>query len=599
MDPVTLIVTALASGTSAGVLNTLTDDAREAVKSAYRRLHNLAKTRLVGHPDGEISLERYENAPQKWKAMLASELAEAGAAHDAELVEAAQTVMQIVDAVGAGAGKYSVSVGDSRAVQVGDGNQQFNIYSTAHAEPRTSPGPRFHPGESGNEAAFGPVYDEAGGKSILGEAVGAAREEGPGVVQYFKGGPGRGPAVICALYSQVPVAVSQNIWNEIRAVGKGTYAGVAALGYPVRALATENSFISSQADEVELDGGEWGRGKLVLADDRWRWRPEIIFDSKAYQYRSTRPARTGEMDLRLRCVLNVPTAEDGLRISEPGRKKVIDALPSTGMVAMVQTLASRYHLQVPTLEWRETPGPMGSNDTLRAAYDLAVPGPDGRTALQAAVSLSLPTGAWGGVLAIADFEIDFDAVRPGASSGENPVRIAPELKVSVPELAGFYGSAWQTVQLMPTAAISDVRELCPAGAPRLELYVDNDRHGNSGAARTMRILDMIDMTPFGRTRKPDIDYCSVGITVPVGLAGDEIDRVVRKAIIRMAEDAGFTETESVQIGLLPGYQRFRTATARFSCASAVEGWSAPRIRCSLGRDSSSSSFASFARPVSR
>jgi hypothetical protein len=128
MDPVTLIVTALATGASAGTIEALKDDVRDAVKRTYGKLRGLAKKRIAGRPDGELALERHESAPQRWESVLAGELTEAGAASDADLVAAAKALMELVDEAGARTGKYNVTITDSKGVQVGDGNIQVNRF---------------------------------------------------------------------------------------------------------------------------------------------------------------------------------------------------------------------------------------------------------------------------------------------------------------------------------------------------------------------------------------------------------------------------------------------------------------------------------------
>ncbi len=128
MDPITLIVAALATGASAGVIDALKDDVRDAVAAAYAKLRGLARKRVAGRPDGELALERHETAPQKWESVLTSELAEAAAADDAELVAAAQALMELVDEAGTRVGKYNVMIKDSKGVQVGDGSIQVNRF---------------------------------------------------------------------------------------------------------------------------------------------------------------------------------------------------------------------------------------------------------------------------------------------------------------------------------------------------------------------------------------------------------------------------------------------------------------------------------------
>jgi hypothetical protein len=128
VDPVTLIVTALATGASAGTIDALKDDLRDAAKRAYAKLRELAKKRVAGRPDGELALERHESAPQRWESVLAGELSEAGAASDADLVAAAKALMELVDRAGARTGKYNVTIKDSKGVQVGDSNIQVNRF---------------------------------------------------------------------------------------------------------------------------------------------------------------------------------------------------------------------------------------------------------------------------------------------------------------------------------------------------------------------------------------------------------------------------------------------------------------------------------------
>ena len=74
MDPVTLIVTALAAGAVLG----LKDVTSAAVKDAYAGLKALVKKRFAGRPKGELVLAEHETAPQTWDEPLAAELAAAG-----------------------------------------------------------------------------------------------------------------------------------------------------------------------------------------------------------------------------------------------------------------------------------------------------------------------------------------------------------------------------------------------------------------------------------------------------------------------------------------------------------------------------------------
>ena len=128
MDPITLIVAALAAGASGGAISALQDDVKGAVVAAYGKLRGLVARRVAGNPGAELALTEYEADPEDWQTPLTAKLTQLGAADDTELVAAAKALMELVDGVGARAGKYNVKVANSTGVQVGDGNVQFNTF---------------------------------------------------------------------------------------------------------------------------------------------------------------------------------------------------------------------------------------------------------------------------------------------------------------------------------------------------------------------------------------------------------------------------------------------------------------------------------------
>src|SRR6185437_14836341 len=71
MDPVTVIVAALAAGSAAAAREGTPD----AVKGAYARLLEGVRERLAGQPGGEMALAKYDADPQAGRALLAEELA--------------------------------------------------------------------------------------------------------------------------------------------------------------------------------------------------------------------------------------------------------------------------------------------------------------------------------------------------------------------------------------------------------------------------------------------------------------------------------------------------------------------------------------------
>ena len=128
MEEVSLIVTALATGAAGGALDALKDDVKDKAKAVYVKLHELVRRRLRGNASAEIILSEHQADPETYAAPLAKKLAEAGAGGDAELVATARAFMELVDEAGARSGKYSVTIKDSKGIQVGDGNIQVNKF---------------------------------------------------------------------------------------------------------------------------------------------------------------------------------------------------------------------------------------------------------------------------------------------------------------------------------------------------------------------------------------------------------------------------------------------------------------------------------------
>lgn len=114
-----MIVGALAAGAG--------ETGKAAVKDAYEALKRLVSKRLAGRRSAQVALVEYEVDPETWERPLAKALAESGAADDEVVIVAAQQLMGLVDTAGTSAGKYTVDLRGARNVQVGDGNQQFNL----------------------------------------------------------------------------------------------------------------------------------------------------------------------------------------------------------------------------------------------------------------------------------------------------------------------------------------------------------------------------------------------------------------------------------------------------------------------------------------
>jgi hypothetical protein len=541
VDAVSLVLNALTSGVAQGVADNVSD----AVKSAYSTLKQLVHAKFVGSKSAEVALDEHASDPETWQVPLTKYLNSFGAGADEAIIGAAQQLLALLDPDGTAQGKYQVDLRGAQGVQVGEGNQQYNTFNA----PTYVMAPQLvdiGPGQPRNELAFTPAYEAAGGRARLGLALDEVYEDGPGWVQQFDGGTSGRPAVICALFGHAAVAVDQEIWNALGQFGRGTYvSGVAAVGFPVPS--GERPFIAADGGPVELAGGQWGAGRLVPLDPGgWRWQPEIVFDSAASWYQDHWSARRGEMDLRLRLAAGMLLVADGLRITEAGRERMLAELPSTGITALITGLAKRYGLESADLVWQETPEPEGFNNNRFAAYQLIVPGRDGRAALFGSLWFTLPGGRAIDVGAIADLCVDFDVIQP-TTEPVTPAHIAPELRITPGELAGFYADAWQAAMALVLTTGNRAEEVPPAGPSRLELYIQNRHPAGGGGERGLRTEDLVDLSIFGRSRKSQLRDLSVGVTAPLGLRAEEIGSLVRQALKQMASDFGFTAAETAQL----------------------------------------------------
>ena len=127
VEPVSLIVGALAAGVS--------ETGKAAVKDAYEALKRRISALFVGRPAAELALTEHSADPQTWEKPLEKALTESGAATDDAVVAAAQELMRLVDETGSRAGKYHVDLRGAQGVQVGDRNQQVNVFGPHQAGP--------------------------------------------------------------------------------------------------------------------------------------------------------------------------------------------------------------------------------------------------------------------------------------------------------------------------------------------------------------------------------------------------------------------------------------------------------------------------------
>lgn len=121
MEPLTLILTALATGVAAGIQST----SSSAIKGAYEGLKALIKDKFAGNAVAETALDQHEKDPETWEKPLKKALADVQAEKDPTILQEAQKLLSLIQSTSHGAG-VTVAVIGERAVGIG-GNMSDSI----------------------------------------------------------------------------------------------------------------------------------------------------------------------------------------------------------------------------------------------------------------------------------------------------------------------------------------------------------------------------------------------------------------------------------------------------------------------------------------
>jgi hypothetical protein len=126
MDPVTLIVAALAGGAATG----LGESTGQAVKDAYQGLRAAVAARFAGHAAAERALQAHAADPDTQGQPLAGQLRETGADQDPRIVALAQELVRLLNAntEGPATSRYELDLRNAQGVQIGDHTTQTNTF---------------------------------------------------------------------------------------------------------------------------------------------------------------------------------------------------------------------------------------------------------------------------------------------------------------------------------------------------------------------------------------------------------------------------------------------------------------------------------------
>jgi hypothetical protein len=406
-----------------------------------------------------------------------------------------------------------------------------NLFHVAIANATRSV-PGVGDGPTGIKEIFEAAYDAAGGASFLGLPSSEAVELEPGFIQHLRGAGCGHAAVICALRGRDAVVITADAWDGIRRVGGGSAgSGAHLVGLPPHAAGGISRYIGPDVAQIPTLGGAWGSGLMKRqADGLWRWKADLAFDSNAASDTDLALARESPMDVRLRLVSYASPSDDQVRLSSAGRRRLSAALNQGAFTDLVTRLALG-RVGVPQdLEWNPQDDGFGRNDSFGASYQCLITGADGRPAIRGTAQYLMPHLFVGQVAAVVDLEVDF-------------TDMSPSTPISLSELVDSFSVAWSIAHDALPLAMADGESSLDAGRPRVSLHVISERPPNTQARP---VGELVDLSPFGITTKKRLSQLSLAVLGRGSMAPDERRTVVRAAIIRMAEDAGFVDADLVR-----------------------------------------------------
>jgi len=405
-------------------------------------------------------------------------------------------------------------------------------------------GPGVGDGIPGIKEAFEEAYDAAGGASFLGLPSADAYEVGSGVVQHLRGARCGHPAVICAITGKEAVVVTAELWNGISRIGNGRPGGgVYGVGFPVHMTGGDQRFIGPTVGQVPTAGGSWRAGTMHhTADGRWPWIPDLASDPNNAGNADTSIDSQSRLDLRLRLAAQIPFAQDDPRLSAAGRRRLTAELAKSEMTAIMTALAAD-RIDVPAeLSWRPRGDQFARNDSWGASYDCVINAADGRPAIRGMLQFLMPNLMLSQVTSLIDVQFDFDGCQAEPCQPNTPVA----RRLSHGEIAEFFTTAWSfAFDVLPLALDEPDGDVDAGDRPRVSIYIINERPQNTGGERIFQLRDLVDLSPFGTTYKTHLSRLDIGVLGRGSLPEHQTRDVVRKALIRAAEDAGFDAADLV------------------------------------------------------
>jgi hypothetical protein len=126
MEPISLILAALAAGATSGAKDT----AGKVIKDSYEGLKGLIKSKFAENEAAKVVLDEHEKDPETYEAPLKKKLSEAGVDKEDAILKAAQEILKQAKSEESMAAKFKTEFqAEVKGAQIGDGNTQENTFS--------------------------------------------------------------------------------------------------------------------------------------------------------------------------------------------------------------------------------------------------------------------------------------------------------------------------------------------------------------------------------------------------------------------------------------------------------------------------------------
>jgi hypothetical protein len=144
---------------------------------------------------------------------------------------------------------------------------------------------------------------------------------------------------------------------------------------------------------------------------------------------------------------------------------------------------------------------------------------------------------------IAEVRVDFDAVRPSTTADAGRHTPVPDdLAMTFDEVLTFIRASWHTTtHALLLAATPDPTRLVPAGASRIEIYIENERPETAAARRPAACSKWSTSHASAAHASPPRARITAGITTPTALTSSQIAAYAAAALDHIARSFGFTQ----------------------------------------------------------